>query len=215
MLSRMWDGEFAVRGRTGSGLYVAESRRLWTPEAGSTGIVLAARQQPLLAVIGGRVTRGARDSEITATGYEPVQGGEGRPVTLGGLVIMSGSRHKEPTQVIGHPDLASGASVQRGDTLYVSVAEAIYRESRGEMVEVHLTPTAEDNAALSDLRARARHRWENDRLPDGWTRPLPPTKEQQVPMPKEGKESMGSSRLSDELRRLAEDIKTRDRSKEA
>lgn len=131
---------------------------------------------------------------------------------LGGLVIMSGSRHKEPTQVIGHPDLASGASVQRGDTLYVSVAEAIYRESRGEPVEVHLTPTAEDNAALSDLRARARHRWENDRLPDGWTRPLPPTKEQQVPMPKE---VMGSSRLSDDLRRLAEDIKTRDRGKEA
>lgn len=205
-------GEFAVQGRTVSGIYVAESPRVWVPEAGRTGVVLVAQHEPLLAVIGGRVAQVTNNNEITATGYESVHGGEGRPVTLGGLVIMSGSRHKEPTQVIGHPDLASGASVQRGDTLYVSVAEAIYRESRGELVEVHLTPTAEDNAALSDLRARARHRWENDRLPDGWTRPLPPTKEQQVPMPKE---SMGSSRLSDELRRLAEDIKTRDRSKEA
>ncbi|MBC8137980.1 MAG: hypothetical protein H8F28_19035 [Fibrella sp.] len=205
-------GEFALQGRTGSGLYVAEGPRLWTPDAGYTGIVLIAQQKPLLAVIGGCVAQIKRNGEITTTGYGPVHGGEGRPVTLGGLVIMSGSRHKEPTQVIGHPDLASGASVQRGDTLYVSVAEAIYRESRGELVEVHLTPTAEDNAALSDLRARARHRWENDRLPDGWTRPLPPTKEQQVPMPKE---SMGASRLSEELRRLAEDIKTRDRSKEA
>lgn len=203
---------FALQGRTSTGLYVAGGPRLWTPEVGRTGIVLVAHQEPLLAVIGGRVAQVTRNDEITITGYEPVHGGEGRPVTLGGLVIMSGSRHKEPTQVIGHPDLASGASVQRGDTLYVSVAEAIYRESRGELVEVHLTPTAEDNAALSDLRARARHRWENDRLPDGWTRPLPPTKEQQVPMPKE---TMGSSRLSDELRRLAEDIKTRDRSKEA
>lgn len=208
----MRHGEFIERGRTGSGIYVAETPRPWTPGVGPTGILLVARQEPLLAVIGGRVTQMSRRDEITNTGYVSVQGGEGRPVTLGGLVIMSGSRHKEPTQVIGHPDLASGASVQRGDTLYVSVAEAIYRESRGEPVEVHLTPTAEDNAALSDLRARARHRWENDRLPDGWTRPLPPTKEQQVPMPKE---IMGTSRLSDELRRLAEDIKTRDRSKEA
>lgn len=205
-------GGLTLQGRTHSGLYVAGTPRLWTPDAGQTGIVLIARQEPLLAVVGGRLAQVTRDDGITNTGFESVHGGEGRPVTLGGLVIMSGSRHKEPTQVIGHPDLASGASVQRGDTLYVSVAEAIYRESRGEMVEVHLTPTAEDNAALSDLRARARHRWENDRLPDGWTRPLPPTKEQQVPMPKE---TMGSSRLSDELRRLAEDIKTRDRSKEA
>ena len=133
-------------------------------------------------------------------------------MALGGIVIMSGSRHKEPTRVIGHPDLASGASVQRGDTLYVSVAEAIYRESRGEYVEVHLTPTAEDNTALSDLRARARHRWENDRLPDGWTRPLPPVKEQQVPMPKEV--LGGVTHLSEELSRLADEIKTRERNRE-
>ena len=83
----------------------------------------------------------------------------------------------------------------------------------GEYVEVHLTPTAEDNTALSDLRARARHRWENDRLPDGWTRPLPPHQRAA------GSDAEGNHgnrrRLSDELRRLAEDIKTRDHGKEA
>lgn len=129
---------------------------------------------------------------------------------LGGLVIMSGPRHKEPTRVIGHPDLASGASVQRGDTLYVSVAEAIYRESRGDYVEVHLTPTADDNAALSDLRSRARHRWENDRLPDGWTRPLPASREQPSPTPKE----LGTGQLPPDLRRLADDIKARERGRD-
>jgi DNA-directed RNA polymerase specialized sigma24 family protein len=90
------------------------------------------------------------------------------------LIIVSSSRRREPTRIIGHPDLASGASVQRGETLYVSIAEAVYRESRNEPVELHFTPTPEDAEALSDLRSRARNRWENDRLPDGWTRPLPP-----------------------------------------
>ncbi|MBC8143912.1 MAG: hypothetical protein H7Y38_20965 [Armatimonadetes bacterium] len=125
---------------------------------------------------------------------------------------MSGSRHKEPTRVIGHPDLASGASVQRGDTLYVSVAEAIYRQSRGEYVEVHLTPSADDNAALSDLRSRARHRWENDRLPDGWTRPLPQAKPQ-MPMPKEVVGGDAEGGMPDDLRRLARELRNRDRSK--
>jgi hypothetical protein len=118
---------------------------------------------------------------------------------------MNSSRQKEPTKVVGHPDLASGASVQRGDTLYVSVAEAVYRESRGEEnVEVHLTPTPDDNEALADLRARARHRWENDKLPDGWTRPLPPNPMQQQPFPKE---QGGEAGLNGDLRRLAEEIK--------
>ncbi|GAB4461834.1 MAG: hypothetical protein OHK0029_27720 [Armatimonadaceae bacterium] len=105
--------------------------------------------------------------------------------------------------MIGHPDLASGASVQRGETLYVSVAEAIYREGRGEEVEVHLIPTPEDDEALADLRSRARHRWENDRLPDGWTRPLPP-REEQKPVKKENE--IG---ISEELRTLAEQLRTK------
>jgi hypothetical protein len=129
---------------------------------------------------------------------------------LGGLTIVSNSRQKEPTRVIGHPDLASGASVQRGDTLFVSVAEAIYRESRGEEVEIHLIPTSEDNEALSDLRARARQRWENDRLPDGWTRPLPPptmVEPQQQPTPSKER---SLEPLPEELRALAERIRAKE-----
>ena len=95
--------------------------------------------------------------------------------------------------------------MQRGDTLYVSVAEAIYRESRGEEVEVHLAPTPEDGEALSDLRARARHRWENDRLPDGWTRPLPP------PVDKTVMAETEDERLSEDLRALAERIRAKER----
>ena len=128
-------------------------------------------------------------------------------MTLGGLVIVGNSRQKEPTRIIGHPDLASGASVQRGETLYVSVAEAVYRESRGEEVEVHLTPTPEDNEALADLRSRARHRWESDRLPDGWTRPLPPLPTQQ-PSPKDAQGN--AEELPEELRALAERLRSRE-----
>ena len=127
-------------------------------------------------------------------------------MTLGGLVIVGSTRQKEPTRIIGHPDLASGASVQRGETLYVSVAEAVYRESRGEEVSIHLTPTHEDKEALSDLRVRARHRWESDRLPDGWTRPLPPAP--QKPSPKDVTGSIED--MPDELRVLAERIRAKE-----
>ena len=105
---------------------------------------------------------------------------------------MSSSRKREPARTIGHPDLASGASVQRGDVLYVSIAEAVYRESRGEAVELHFESTQEDNDALRELRLRARNRWENDRLPDGWTRPLPPP-----PTPKTTE--MSDDQMSDDL----------------
>ena len=125
-------------------------------------------------------------------------------MTLSGLVLPSNARQKEPTCVIGHPDLASGASVQRGDALYVSVAEAIYRESRGEEVEIHLSPTDADAEALADLRSRARHRWENDRLPDGWTRPLPTQ-----PNPSSKEKEIGGS-FPEELIALAERIRAGD-----
>ncbi len=118
---------------------------------------------------------------------------------------MSNSRRREPTRIVGHPDLASGASVQRGDTLYVSIAEAVYRESRGESVELHFTPTDDDSEALSDLRLRARNRWENDRLPDGWTRPLPPP----PPTPKTG--VADDDALPADLAALAEELRSRTR----
>jgi hypothetical protein len=94
--------------------------------------------------------------------------------------------------------------VQRGDVLYVSIAEAVYRESRGETIELHFESTEEDNEALRELRVRARNRWENDRLPDGWTRPLP------LPAP-----SPKKTGLSEELRALAEEWNARQRGPEA
>ena len=147
---------------------------LWTPSHGASGLILIACPRPISLVIGGRIVErsGTGGLELPPT----VDPGAGRRLerTPGGLIIVSSARRREPTRIVGHPDLASGASVQRGDTLYVSIAEAVYKESHGEPVELHFTPTEEDNDALKDLRVRARNRWENDRLPDGWTRPLPP-----------------------------------------
>lgn len=208
----------------------AQGSLLWTPELagpeGGSGLIVIARFRPLAAVIGGHIfeveqSRSERDefttgstvtpSGVTASGGASVTGRRLQPVstTGDGLTITGGSR-QEPTRIIGHPDLASGASVQRGDALYVSVAEAIYRESRGEDVEIHLIPTEEDGQALSDLRLRARQRWENDRLPDGWTRPLPP-RPMVTPSPKEKAVTGG---LPDELRELAERIRARERDEE-
>lgn len=167
--------------------------RLWTPGDGPSGMLLLVRTRPLAAVIGGRIV------EAGTGGSEPT--GSGRPRIEGGLILMGTLRKKEPQHVVGHPDLASGASVQRGDTLYVSIAEAVYRESRGEEVELHFVPTPEDEEALGDLKIRARNRWENDRLPDGWTRPVPP-----VPTPKT--EEVGGQ-LTPDLRTLAEAIRAR------
>jgi hypothetical protein len=179
-------------------------QRLWTPAQGTSGLVVVARHRPLAAVVGGRIVEVATgaESDSIRTGRRLAQ------VMLGGLVIVSNSRQKEPTRIVGHPDLASGASVQRGNTLYVSVAEAIYRESRGEEIELHLTPTDEDNEALADLRARARHRWESDRLPDGWTRPLPPQPQPQAVNSKE----RSINGLPEELRALAERIRAKEES---
>lgn len=182
---------------------------LWTPDQGAAGLLVIARHKPLLAVVGGRLVSTQTNNTEPSDGSNDFRGRRQTVAALGGLVIVSNSRQKEPTRVIGHPDLASGASVQRGETLYVSVAEAIYRESRGEDVELHLAPTDEDKEALSDLRARARHRWDSDRLPDGWTRPLPanpvPASSKQAPL-----EGVGSSALSDDLRALAERIRAKE-----
>lgn len=187
----------------------ADGPRLWTPREGLSGLVVVARLPPLLAVVGGHIVQMAGNGSSNSEDNETHTAFRGRlqPVTLGGLVIVSNSRQKEPTRVIGHPDLASGASVQRGEVLYVSVAEAIYRETRGEDVELHLVPTDEDNEALLDLRARARHRWESDRLPDGWTRPLPANP---TPTPTPSKQHPLDGGLPDDLRELAERIRAKE-----
>ena len=71
-------------------------------------------------------------------------------------------------------------------------------------VEIHLTPTIEDAEALAELRSRARQRWENDRLPDGWTRPLPP------PVVSSSKEKELDPVMPEELRALAERLRAKE-----
>ncbi len=174
--------------------------RLWTPEHGASGLLVIARPRPLAVVVGGRVLTRAADEE------EPFRGRR-RTVTLQGLVIINSTRQSEPTRIIGHPDLASGTSVRHRDMLYISIGEAVYRQSQGEEVEIHLTPNPDDEEALGAVRARARRRWEGDHLPDGWTRPLPPppTSKEEPPRP-------GGDDLPDELRALADRIRARNAS---
>lgn len=168
--------------------------RLWTPTEGPSGLLVVPQPRLLLAVVG---------RHVMAVGSNRLAPWKRREtaVTLDGLITISASRRSEPSRVIGHPDLASGSSVRQGDTLYVSIAEAVYRQTRGEEAEVHFASTAEDDAALAGFRARARRRWESDHLPDGWTRPLPPPK-QKIPRAKDDE-------LPHELRALAEEIRAK------
>ncbi len=186
-----------------SGLLIAPAAaptRLWTPAQGLSGLIAVARARSLSVVVGGQI------HELASSDARPeVGGGSGggrrRTVSLG-VGLIGTSRQSDPARVIGHPELASGTSVRHRDTLYVSVSEAVYREGQGEEnVEVHLTPTREDEEALASVKVRARKRWDGDRLPDGWTRPLPPP--QAVEAAKTAPRP-GGTELTDELRALAE-----------
>jgi hypothetical protein len=64
-----------------------------------------------------------------------------------------------------------GATVRRDDTLYVSISEAIYRQHQGEEVELHFTSTSDDDRTLSYTKQQVWKQWDEDTLPDGWTRP--------------------------------------------
>lgn len=64
-----------------------------------------------------------------------------------------------------------GANVRKDDTLYISISEAIYRQRQGEDVELHFTPTIEDEKTLAYTKEQVWKQWEADTLPDGWTRP--------------------------------------------
>src|SRR5690349_8542041 len=72
-------------------------QRLWTPAQGASGLVVVARHRPLAAVIGGRIVEVAtgEESDSIRTGRRLAQ------VMLGGLVIVSNSRQKEPTRIVG------------------------------------------------------------------------------------------------------------------
>jgi len=64
-----------------------------------------------------------------------------------------------------------GATVRKDDTLYVSISEAIYRQHQGEEVELHFTSTSDDDRTLSYTKQQVWKQWDEDMLPDGWTRP--------------------------------------------
>ena len=200
-------GIYSVEGRPSGLAIVRQSApRIWTPAQGASGLLIVPPSPSLSAVIGGRIIDlGAAGPGNARQAAEEITRRVAQ-VTLGGIAIVSNARQKEPTKIVGHPDLASGASVQRGDTLYVSVAEAVYRQTRGESVEIHLSPDEDDQEALTDLRRRARQRWENDRLPDGWTRPLAARPATQPSASKED----SLEPLQEELQELADRFRARD-----
>jgi hypothetical protein len=64
-----------------------------------------------------------------------------------------------------------GATVRKDDTLYVSISEAIYRQRQGEEVELHFNSTSDDDKTLAQTKEQVWKQWDDDTLPDGWTRP--------------------------------------------
>jgi hypothetical protein len=51
------------------------------------------------------------------------------------------------------------------------MSEAIYRQNQGEDVEMHFTSTPDDDKTLAYTKEQVWKQWDNDMLPDGWTRP--------------------------------------------
>lgn len=143
---------------------------LWTPGDGASGLIVVPPPRPLLVVRDGQLYQ--RNVVSSAVAAEPSSGNQPKGIVramASGLIVLTSFRTTEPTRVVGHPDIAMGSSVVRNDTLYVSITEAIYRERRGEAVEIHMTPQADDEVNLAPVRARVRSRWASDDLPDGWT----------------------------------------------
>ncbi len=136
-------------------------RQLWTPDQGASGLIVVARQRPLLLVVGGQVVENAPNPQTPATPLRETR-------SAGGLIILS--RSTEKPRIVGHPDLATQTRYRRGETLYVSISEALWLESQGEDVELHFQPEPEDQDALAEVKQKVRRRWENDHLPDGWSR---------------------------------------------
>ncbi|MFM7321812.1 MAG: hypothetical protein ACKO5K_09850, partial [Armatimonadota bacterium] len=142
---------------------MSQSSRLWLPDHGPAGLIVVARARPLALVVGGRIVDTAPPAQP-----EPAPQALRESRTTSGLILLTRSPRNEPARVVGHPDLATHARFRRGDTLYVSIAEAVHRESRGEVVEIHFEPYDVDREALAGVAARARRQWEGDQLPDGW-----------------------------------------------
>ena len=151
---------------TGQGAVYPVPRRLWTPDQGDSGLIVVARQKPLLIVMGGQLISAEEAKRSQSPPLEETR-------SPAGLVILTRRSTEARQRVIGHPDLATKTRYRHGDTLYVSIAEAVWMENQGHAVELHFEPDDDDRVALEDIRQRVRQHWENDPSPDGWTRPLP------------------------------------------
>jgi hypothetical protein len=88
--------------------------------------------------------------------------------------MAHGMKRYPGKDVIGHPDLASGAQWDCGDIVYVSYREAIDRRRFGMTSRIAFPQdlTEEDEANVADLRERAQARWREDKCSvlDGWGR---------------------------------------------
>ena len=142
------------------------SLQIWTPRQGASGLIIIPKPTPILIVTGGRVhswtPQQTRPTQPSAT-VELHR-------TTGGILVVK-QRPAKPRRIIGHPELAMGATVRKDDTLYVSISEAIYRQHQGEEVELHFTSTSEDDTTLACTKEQVWKQWDEDTLPDGWTRP--------------------------------------------
>ena len=144
------------------------SLNIWIPDHGASGLIIIPKPTPILLVSGGRVqTWTPRTAQPVAT-QAPTNALDIQQ-TSGGIFIVK-HRPAKPRRIIGHPELATGATVRKDDTLYISISEAIYRQRQGEDVELHFTPTDEDETTLAYTKEQVWKQWEADSLPDGWTR---------------------------------------------
>jgi hypothetical protein len=142
------------------------SLQIWTPRQGASGLIIIPKPTPILIVTGGRVHSWTPQQVSPTEPTAPVE----LHRTSGGILVVK-QRPTKPRRIIGHPELAMGATVRKDDTLYVSISEAIYRQHQGEEVELHFTSTSDDDRTLSFTKQQVWKQWDEDTLPDGWTRP--------------------------------------------
>lgn len=142
------------------------SLQIWTPRQGASGLIIIPKPTPILIVTGGRVHSWTPQQTRTTEPSATVE----LHRTTGGILVVK-QRPAKPRRIIGHPELAMGATVRKDDTLYVSISEAIYRQHQGEEVELHFTSTSEDDNTLACTKEQVWKQWDNDTLSDGWTRP--------------------------------------------
>lgn len=86
------------------------------------------------------------------------------------------------------------------------MSEAVYRQQRGEDVELHFTSTSDDDKTLAYTKQQVWKQWDDDTLPDGWTRRrTASTPVRDTPQSKQviaGLESPNDSDLTSALERL-------------